>query len=698
MVQQELLFLRVSNTSRMGSSFSRISCVLLLEFWLFSPDLLFPVLSFSTDIMTRDRSFLKLVRMTMVSDTTGNIVRPKIKKRDDLSTFNIGSNTGSTLVMATGKKPSPTSNGFSTRFSHVRDADQAEGLSTDTLNILNEQRKDIDHILSSVEGVQTQIDNMKSTIESLKANQNPPNLGQAPSKDLNFTRDIELLMENFSDMSSKVHEIDRLNLELKAMKRRVQRLEDGNMSTQSSHTITGLTQDTPRAKLAKMTGSLARRSVPSDRGASHLRCQSDLIDSSIPNDDVELSRNLPAVGNEDKSLQQDPPVMSNNANQNAGPSSSQMQRQSSDQPKLNAGSNTVATVPVSANRVTTFRQWSSIPDTQHASSSTSSSPSHLSPIPARAHPKSTTPESPAIATKALSATSLNSHRVVPVSDSEDDDYDPNSYQHTTPPRFSSRGSNRTRGSGRRHRRSAPIRLPTPEWEKPSWTGPTNITPITTRPLTARGRGILRRGVSGRTSGAEPDPKRRKTTSNDEEMQRDVLPKGHETGPSFLNGGDVERSLSTSKDDEEIPLTRHRLPDTRRTKKARDEQGRLLRPDGRIDRRSLRYRKGANATKIERTAAAEHGSNGLESNIEKLPEVENGDNDMATNIEELPQHKSEKRDRRARDVEGFLLKPDGSRDGRSVRMIRAAISDPEAGEPQAEDSHKKLMRRIMGLRR
>lgn len=641
-------------------------------------------------MMSRDRSFLKLVRMTMVSDTTGNTVRPKIKKRDDLSTFNIGSNTGSTLVMATRKKPSTTSNGSSTRLSHVRDAEQAEGLSTDTLNILNEQRKDIDRILTSVEGIQTQIDNVKNAIESLKVNQNPQNLGQAPPKDLNFTRDIELLTENFIDMSSKVHEIDGLNLELKAMKRRVQRLEDGNMSTQSSHTVTGLTQDTPRAKLARMTGSLARRSIPSDKSASHLRSHSDLIESSALNDGVQ---NLPAMGNEDRSTQQNLLLMPKDANQSTGPSSSQIQRRSPDQTELNAEHNPAFTNPMSTNRVTSFKQRSSIPETQVASSSTSSSPSHLSPIPARRYPKSPTPESRAITTKPLSATSRNNHQVVPVSDSEDDDYDPNSYQHTTPPRLVSRGSNRTRGSGRRYRRSAPIKLPTPEWEKPDWTGPTNTTPIT-----ARGRGILRRGVSGRKPGAEPDPKRRKTTSNDEGALRESIPNSHETARSVLNGSDGEHSLSPSKDGEEIPLTRHGLPDAQRIKKARDEQGRLLKPGGRIDGRSLRYKRGANAAEIERTAASEHGSNDMESKIEKPAEVENGDNDAAANTEKWPQRKLGKRDKRGRDAEGFLLKPDGSRDGRSVRMIRTAISDPEAGEPQIGDSHEKLMRRIMGPRR
>ncbi len=616
--------------------------------------------------------------MKAVSETSGKTVQPKIMKRNSFPS----SNQASTSVTVTTKSPSHDSIVSSTRHPHVQNAERAEGYSTDTSNILSGQRRDIDRILTSVEGLQTQILDMKNAIESLKANKNPENSGEVSPRDSNFAEEIELLTENISNISSKVHGIDGLRLELKMMKRRVQRLEHGNMSTQSSHTVTGLTQDTPRAKFARMTGSLARRSVLSGGGASHPSNGSNFIGSSVSNVVLEQSPNLSVDDDDGTAIQQDLPLMPKQAERDLGPSTLEIQSDPPELSRLDAGHSVVPTDPVSAHPVGTLRKRVSIPETNFMGSITSSSTPQPSPIPAELSPRPTTPANRAARLKPRSATSLNNHRVAPVSDSEDDDYDPESTQLTTPPQGGSRGNNRGRGSRRRHRRSAPVRLPTPEWEKPDWIGPRTTTSNT------RGRGIMRRGVSGRNLGVEPDPKRRKTVSNDEGLHKDII-NGHDSASLALDDSDDDPSLKASKDGKEQVLTRFGLPDARRVKRARDEHGRLLRPDGRIDRRSIRYKRGANNTTVDPQTASEDEN-------DKRDGVDNENNNVALITGKQARHKVEKRERRERDAEGFLLKPDGTRDGRSARTLSAA--NPKSESLQADDAHEKLMRQILGSRR
>lgn len=619
--------------------------------------------------------------MKAISEATGKTVQPKIMKRDNFPSYNQGLKS----AMATAKSSSHTSNGSSTstRLAHPQNVEQANGHSNDTPNILSEQRRDIDRILNTVEGLQAQFRDMKTAIESLKGNKNSLNSGQDSPGDSGFTEEIELLTEHVSDISSKVHEVDELRLELRIMKRRVQRLEDGNMSTQSSHTVTGLTQDTPRAKFAKMTGSLTRRSVLSGTGASHPSNDSNFIGSSMPNAVLDSSTKLPAVEDKNTAIQQEIPVSPKNPIGSRESSAVDMQPNSPELSKLGAGRGAVAINTVPAHSVATLIQRVSIPETDVTSSTTISSTSQLSPIPAEHRPRPTTPTNRVARAKPRSATSLNNHEVAPPSDSEDDDYDPNLNQHTTPPQGGSRGSNRTRGSGRRHRRSVPVRLPTPEWEKPDWTGPIVTTSST------RGRGIMRRGVSGRNLRVEPDRKRRKTTSNDEGLQKDTT-NIHDLASLTLHSGFEERSLRTSKDGKEVVLTRYGLPDARRIKRARDEHGRLLRPDGSIDRRSIRYKRGIKNTESDTRAASEDES------IEGMSITENENNNVTSTTEKQARRKLDKRERGARDVDGFLLKPDGTRDGRSVRMI--GIANSKAESLQVEDAHEKLMRQILGPRR
>ena len=633
--------------------------------------------------------------MTSVSCITGETVEPKIRKQ----AFLPGSNQNFSVTLNTVKDPSHTPNGFNTH-DHSKDAEQGEEMSTDlankpsnhTLNIFRQQGRDIDLISTCIEGLQTQMHDIKTSIESLKANQNPSHLGQSSLNDHSFTKEIELLTENICDMNNKVHQIDGLNLELKMMKRRVQRLEDGNMSTQSSHTVTGLSQVTPRAKLDRVTGSLARRPLSSAGGASHPYKNADLRGSSNPKDGMEPSPELPTLDSRVKPVQQAFPSMSTNANQNVEPSSLLTQRQYLEQDELSGGCDGIVTAAVPSKPTATLKQHASIPETDVASSITSSSSSRLSPIQSRPPPKPTTPEISAAQGKPVAATSLNNHQVVLISDAEDNDYDPESYQHTTSVKGRSHVNNRKRGSDRRRRHAAFVKLPTPEWEKPEWTSPVNTTPSATR-----GRGIVRRGVGGRNLGSEPDFKRRKTTSNDERHERDLVPNDPSTGVSALNGVRDELRSNSSRGGKVLPLTRKGLPDSRQVKGARDEQGRLLRPDGRIDRRSIRYRKGTGDEDFDPRTASENENNDAILEAEKQAEMGNGDIATSSETEKLAQHRAGKQQKgtrnaegslsKLRDAEGYLLRPDGTRDGRSVfNRAQYLKSKSSKGKLHAEYPH------------
>ena len=68
-------------------------------------------------------------------------------------------------------------------------------------------------------------------------------------------------------------------------------------------------------------------------------------------------------------------------------------------------------------------------------------------------------------------------------------------------------------------------------------------------------------------------------------------------------------------------------------------------------------------------ASENENNGVIFEMDKEADAEKGKNDVPSEIEKQARRKVEKREKGARDAEGFLFKPDGTRDGRSVRLNR-----------------------------
>ena len=123
---------------------------------------------------------------------------------------------------------------------------------------IHQQRKDIDRIMAKFEGLQKDVDSMKTTLEDIKK------ATQKSSQHFDsntFAKELELLTESVSHIGSKANEIDGLKLELEMMKRRITCLEETNADTQSTHTVTGLTPNSSAALQSwEKTGPLARRS------------------------------------------------------------------------------------------------------------------------------------------------------------------------------------------------------------------------------------------------------------------------------------------------------------------------------------------------------------------------------------------------------------------------------------------------------
>lgn len=203
----------------------------------------------------RNRSFLKLPKMIMQSSATGEKVEPYMERpltthagaktaMGPLSTSRIGNGTSASIVTES------TSGG---------EAPPASPLE------LKQQRMDIDRLMAKFEGLQNDMVSMKTAIDEIKeATQKSSRNSSAHA----FAEELELLTENVSHVNWKANEIDRLKLELELMKRRVKRLEEGTIGTQSSHTVTGLTPSSaaPAPRTGKKSGPLARRSRKTSSG------------------------------------------------------------------------------------------------------------------------------------------------------------------------------------------------------------------------------------------------------------------------------------------------------------------------------------------------------------------------------------------------------------------------------------------------
>ena len=411
-----------------------------------------------------------------------------------------------------------------------------EDATANTHRLLVEQRNDIDRILLTVNELKHEIASMKETIAEAKSVE--PAESRNPHRRSAFPEELELLTENVSRLNSRVGDIDGLRLEMIVMKRRVKVLEQGYAPSQSTRTVTGYTPPAtsrptpPERRVSALTTRPAHRPLYPNGPPLHAEAGSPVVASSV--ESRPASTDLYGVS---------PEYIARGTIANG------------DQEMRDASSANVT---------------SSISSSAASSLDSGSEPSSSS-EPQLQQPPPIPKERPASVSK-----NLNDREMVRLSDPEDSDYDPDSQRPRT----------------RNHPPGAKVRLPTPDWEKPNWNGPSNPAyNLNNQPL----------------GGPEPDPKRRKTSSfaeglgafanglpaswTESTFQTQTQTPSQSQPQSTASAPTVDSAATYVPSPTSPPPNAAAAPtkqDLRSVPRARDAQGRLLRPDGKIDGRSIRY--------------------------------------------------------------------------------------------------------------
>lgn len=450
----------------------------------------------------------------------------------------------------------PSNSGFTSLTLHAPNEDGSERKSstdettTQTIRLLAEQRHDIDRILLIMNDLKREVASIKESMAKAKAVE--PAESQSRHRRSSFPEELELLTENVSRLNSRVGDLDGLRLEMIVMKRRVKVLERGYPPSQSSRTVTGYTPPAiPRpAQPDRLMSSLATRQhrpLYPNGAPQHTEPGSPVIASSVESrpastDLYGVSPEFNARGaTENGDIEMRNGTASVASSSMASSSDSQSELSSSLEPQTPFQPPTIQQSPVNHQPPTMFPP-------------------------------------PIIVSK-----NTNNHDMIRSSDPEDSTYDPDSQRPRT----------------HRQPHGARVRLPTPDWEKPNWTGPPS------NPNERPNNNVQSLGAP------EPDPKRRKTSS---------FAEGLGAFSAGLPADWTESSYHSSQTPSQTPSQREPpwpaaapptenfratyvpLPispappmpiapvkqDLRSIPRARDAQGRLLRPDGKIDGRSVRY--------------------------------------------------------------------------------------------------------------
>ncbi|KAL9024347.1 MAG: hypothetical protein Q9196_006580 [Gyalolechia fulgens] len=453
-----------------------------------------------------------------------------------------------------------------------------QGLST----LLEGQRKDIDRIMANVENLLRDMKTVKASMDYLKFQQKTLETftdNEVAKSPTTLTSDLRNLTERITQVSAKVDrahslteglnaltervsrvdtEVDEargLKLELELLERRIERLENTNANSQASNLALKSDGSFPRS-LQRKSEPVRNDLVISQEVPSSTRSHSE-------HTSAHCRRSASTISLEENRLQ----YVSDSA-----PDKPLNQNDYSDERHMTPSSNLVEFLQpqiTSAEKVLAQKRRRS-PSTSSSSSSSSTA------IPTRNRRSingqriptkpdwNTKPRFDTTAKRKL--TSLNDPEHVLTSDPEDSDYDPDSL----PQDFD--GPRQTKDLVR-IRSKPPLRLPTPEWEKPDWENP----------YRTRGHSTVRRGVSGRGAITSDRKYSHGRTSGFDTNTHNESVSAH----SSDYWDDANRLSSTP--DNLFP-------------KPRDSQGRLLRPDGRVDGRSLRYQR-ERAARAKLTAQA-----------------------------------------------------------------------------------------------
>ena len=422
----------------------------------------------------------------------------------------------------------------------------ASGLGSDTKALLGEQRADIDRIAANVDSLARDMKSLKSSIDYLKFQQKTfAEHETAPSptalaEDIHvLSRQSQNLTESVAHLRTKATEVKEIKLELESLRQRVKFLEDTHVPV--AQTACG-------SALSTISAS-GREEHP--RSNSHAQSESVYVSGGlqeIPSPTLLGALSAQASSSRKTSAYSLPPDIIGIG----------------ETCELRDSGQIYAMTPSSGEDMAPEVELSEIEEPQITSAAKvaaqkrrrlSDASSDIRPAKKHAWP----PISKHTQDWTSGSVNLNDHRTVFTSDPEDDDYDPNKLtQEIEDARISGKPSQTFR--------RAPVRLPTPEWEKPDWEGPSDAAPANS----TRGKMAVRRGVSGRGPLIDRDTVQRRSA-------------GH-------GNGDYVYFDSPKYWDDQSPMSTPSasMPDP--FEKPRDSQGRLIRQNGKVDGRSLRHKR------------------------------------------------------------------------------------------------------------
>ena len=439
-------------------------------------------------------------------------------------------------------------------------------------SLLEGQRKDIDRIMTSVDNLLQEMKTIKASMEYMKFQQKTFAAftdNEAAKSPTTLTEDFRVLAERVTQFGAKansvdslavqldsitervskvstgVNDVDRLKLELELMKQRIKRLERVNIDSQASNVVS-------KSETAFHT-EVQRKSEPIHSSMN--------ISQEIPSSTRSQSAQTLARLRRDS-------TMSLEGNEHdyvsdSAPEKLQSQTQTVSARHITPENDLVDLLQpqiTSADKVAAQKRRYSRSSSSSSSLSITEAPQKRTKDRSKIYGRPDWSTKPALETSAKrKLTSLNDPEHVLTSDPEDSDYAPDS----VPQKYESPYEK----DAARVRSKPPLRLPTPEWEKSDWETPFN--PFMSG--SARSRSTARRGVSGRGLLTDRNEARRRSSGY---------------GP-----GDYVYAQSSAYWDDGSSTRRHSgTPDNDYFAKPRDSQGRLLRPDGRVDGRSLRHQR------------------------------------------------------------------------------------------------------------
>ncbi|KAL9607776.1 MAG: hypothetical protein Q9167_007345 [Letrouitia subvulpina] len=366
-----------------------------------------------------------------------------------------------------------------------------------TVNMLEEQRKDIEAIMGIVNGLSKDMKAVKESIEKIKAEQQRSTKDTevttaTPASNTSIIEDIEILTENVSELTRKANVADELKLELQGMKRRLQRLENAKSSSRLA-TSTSARQVSKEAlenaddnspSIASNAVSAIEEREISKRKSIHSNSQGNEFSQVILGSEL-VSPYLQAEDRRSKKQ--------GSKDVSAGAKDESYHKQ-----------HVFSNLPMNSAAAQKRRFLSR--------STSAASDSRGTPPTSRFDPQ---------APPSGKRRQLNNTHFLLASDPEDSDYDPRRRRSSVSP-----PPNRDRRSvGKAH-----FRIPTPEWEKSDWEGfPSSSPQGSAFPMIAtRGQGIKRRGRSGPSVpySEQHPPRRRRTVAlssdeDDEELREEL---------------------------------------------------------------------------------------------------------------------------------------------------------------------------------